>query len=183
VHHYFKIFQNAGKIKRVNRRLIEIIEEWWIINKVILIGRITKDLELRTTKSGNSVSEFTLAVNRDKEKTDFITCQVWNKQAENLCKYQQKGSLISVIGEIRTESYEINDKKHYRIYVLVNQVEYLSTTQKSQEKANNDLYKEFGESIKTESNIGEQLEISPEDYPFWEKDKNMPYIKVMSLLI
>lgn len=91
---------------------------------------------------------------------------MWNKQAENLCKYQQKGSLISIIGEIRTESYEISDKKHYRTYVLVNQVEYLSTPQKSQDKANNDPFKEFGENIKTESNIGEQLEISPEDYPF-----------------
>lgn len=123
-------------------------------------------MELKSTKSGNSVCEFTLAVNRDKEKTDFIICQVWNKQAENLCKYQQKGSLISVIGEMRTETYEISDKKHYRTYVLVNQVEYLSNPQKSQEMANKDPYREFGESIKTESNIGEQLEIESSDLPF-----------------
>lgn len=136
------------------------------MNKVILIGRITKDLELRNTSKGTPVCEFTLAVNRDKENTDFITCQIWNKQAENLCKYQQKGSLISLIGEIRTESYEISDKKHYRTYVLVNQVEYLSNPQKSQEMANKDIYREFGESIKTESNIGEQLEIESSDLPF-----------------
>lgn len=136
------------------------------MNKIFLIGRITKDLELRSTKSGNSVCEFTLAVNRDKENTDFITCQVWNKQAENLCKYQGKGSLISVAGELRVETYEINDKKHYKTYVLSNIIEYLSTPQKSQEKPNKDPYKEFGESIKTESNIGEQLEISEDDYPF-----------------
>lgn len=136
------------------------------MNKIFLIGRITKDLELRSTKSGNSVCEFTLAVNRDKENTDFITCQVWSKQAENLCKYQRKGSLISVIGELRVETYEIKDKKHYKTYVLSNVIEYLSTPQKSQEKPNKDIYREFGESIKTESNIGEQLEISEDDYPF-----------------
>lgn len=136
------------------------------MNKIFLIGRITKDLELRSTKSGNSVCEFTLAVNRDKGNTDFITCQVWNKQAENLCKYQGKGSLISVIGELRVETYEINDKKHYKNYVLSNVIEYLSTPQKSQEKSNKDPYKEFGESIKTESNIGEQLEIESSDLPF-----------------
>lgn len=136
------------------------------MNKIFLIGRITKDLELRNTSKGTPVCEFTLAVNRDKANTDFITCQVWNKQAENLCKYQGKGSLISVAGELRVETYEINDKKHYKTYVLSNVIEYLSTPQKSQEKPNKDIYREFGESIKTESNIGEQLEIQESDYPF-----------------
>ena len=136
------------------------------MNKIFLIGRITKDLELRHTKKDKSVCEFTLAIQRDKESADFITCQVWGVQAENLCKYQGKGSLISVVGELRVEQYQINDKNHYKTYVLVNQVEYLSTPQKSQEKPNKDIYREFGESIKTESNIGEQLEISENDYPF-----------------
>jgi single-strand DNA-binding protein len=136
------------------------------MNKIFLIGRITKDLELRHTKNDKSVCEFTLAIQRDKENADFITCQVWGTQAENLCKYQGKGSLISVIGELRVETYEINDKKHYKTYVLSNVIEYLSTPQKSQEKANNDIYREFGESIKTESNIGEQLEIESSDLPF-----------------
>lgn len=136
------------------------------MNKIFLIGRITKDLELRHTKNDKSVCEFTLAIQRDKENADFITCQVWGTQAENLCKYQGKGYLISVVGELRVEQYEINDKKHHKTYVLVNQVEYLSTPQKNQEKPNKDIYREFGESIKTESNIGEQLEISEDDYPF-----------------
>lgn len=136
------------------------------MNKIFLIGRITKDLELRNTSKGTPVCEFTLAVNRDKENTDFITCQVWNKQAENLCKYQGKGSLISVAGELRVETYEINDKKHYKTYVLSNVIEYLSTQQKSQEKPNKDVYREFGESIKTESEIGQQIEISEEDLPW-----------------
>lgn len=136
------------------------------MNKIFLIGRITKDLELRHTKKDKSVCEFTLAIQRDKESADFITCQVWGVQAENLCKYQGKGSLISVVGELRVEQYQINDKNHYKTYVLSNVIEYISTPKKSQEKPNKDPYKEFGESIKTESNIGEQLEISEDDYPF-----------------
>lgn len=129
------------------------------MNKIFLIGRITKDLELRTTKSGNSVCEFTLAVNRDKENTDFITCQVWNKQAENLCKYQGKGSLISVAGELRVETYEINDKKHYKTYVLSNAIEYLSPIEKIQEKPKETSKNPFEE-------FGQQIEIEDSDLPF-----------------
>lgn len=136
------------------------------MNKIFLIGRITKDLELKSTKSGNSVCEFTLAVNRDKENTDFITCQVWNKQAENLCKYQGKGYLISVIGELRVETYEINDKKHYKNYVIVNQVEYLSPIERVQEKpteAPKNPFEEFGQQFE----LGEQTEIDlGSEYPF-----------------
>lgn len=139
------------------------------MNKVILIGRITKDLELRHTKSDKAVCDFTIAVNRDKDNADFITCQVWGIQAENLCKYQEKGSLISVVGELRVEQYQINDKNHYKTFILVNQVEYLSNKQNSPQNENkgaNNPYQEFGDSIKTESKVGEQLEIADEDLPW-----------------
>ena len=67
------------------------------MNKCIITGRITKDPELRTTKSGTNLCEFTLATNRpvirDGERAaDFINCIVWNQQAETLCKYQKKGN-------------------------------------------------------------------------------------------
>ena len=136
------------------------------MNKIFLIGRITKELELRHTKNDKSVCEFTLAIQRDKENADFITCQVWGVQAENLCKYQGKGSLISVVGELRVETYEINDKKHYKTYVLSNVIEYLSTPQKSQEKpteAPKSPFEEFGQQFE----VGEQTEIDLEsEYPF-----------------
>ena len=101
------------------------------MNKVMLIGRIANDLELRTTPSGSSVCEFRLATNRPVNKdgeriADFITCMVWNKQAENLTKYQSKGSLIAVVGAMRVDSYDGNDgKKKYKSYVFVNEIEYL----------------------------------------------------------
>ena len=137
------------------------------MNKCLLIGRITKDLELRHTKNDKSVCEFTLATQRDKDNADFITCQVWGIQAENLCKYQEKGSLISVVGELRVEQYQINDKNHYKTFVLVNQVEFLSskqnTTQKEVKEANNP-YQDFSE--KVESDIGQQIQIEDSDLPF-----------------
>ena len=137
------------------------------MNKCNLIGRITKELELRHTKNNKAVCEFTIATNRvGGKETDFITCQVWDKQAQNLVEYQGKGSLIGVSGEIRTESYEISGKKHYKTYVIVNQVEYLSPIEKVQEKpteAPKNPFEEFGQQFE----LGEQTEIDLEsEYPF-----------------
>lgn len=126
------------------------------MNKVILIGRITKDLEIRYTSNEKAVCEFSLAINRDKENTDFINCIVWNKPAENLVKYQSKGSLISVIGELRTDTYEKDGEKRYKTYVLVNNIEYLSSIKKDEVKEESDPFKEFGETI----------EVSQEELPF-----------------
>lgn len=105
------------------------------MNNVTIIGRITKDLEVRTTNNQKSVCEFTLAVNRTgSEGTDFITCIVWNKPAENLAKYQGKGNLIAVTGQLRVETYKGNDDKtRYKTYVLANNIEYLEA--KKQEAA------------------------------------------------
>ena len=112
------------------------------MNKVLLIGRLVRTPELRETKSNKKVCEFTLATNRVNGKdADFIDCMLWDKQAENLVKYQGKGSLVGVSGEIRKESYEINDKKHHKTYVLVNQIEYLSQTQKTENTPKNDSKK------------------------------------------
>ena len=81
------------------------------INKVILIGRITKDIELKYTETQKAVATFTIAVDRSDKQTDFINCVVWNEQAENLKKYQSKGSKIAVDGNIQTRTYEKDSKK------------------------------------------------------------------------
>ena len=114
------------------------------MNKIILTGRITKDPELRNTKNGTDVCEFTLATNRpvarDGEQTaDFIQCKVYGIPAVNLTKYQKKGNLIGVIGEYRIDSWKEEDKTKYKHYVLVNNIEYL---QKIEKKENNP-YQEF----------------------------------------
>jgi single-strand DNA-binding protein len=129
------------------------------MNQANLVGRITKDLELRTTKSEKNVCEFTLAVNRvGNENTDFITCVVWDKQAENLCKYQGKGSQIAVSGSIKVDTYEVEGQKRYKTYVLANYIEYLSTksseeVSKEENFSDFDLSKEDVEQIIDDSDL------------------------------
>ena len=105
------------------------------MNKVILVGRITKDPELRGIQSGSSVVNFTIAVNRpvaqnqdqNASTADFINCVIWNKQAENLAKYVKQGSLIGVEGRIQTRSYESNGTTRYITEVLCDNVQFLET--------------------------------------------------------
>ena len=125
----------------------------------MLVGRLTKMPELKEVKD-KKVCEFTIATNRVNGKdADFINCVVWNNQAENLCKYQVKGNIIGVIGELRIDNYEIEGNKRYKTYVMVNNIEFLES---KKEKTN--PFEEFGNSIKTE--VQEQLEISEDEYPF-----------------
>lgn len=98
------------------------------MNKVILIGRITKDLELKYTQSNIAFTKFTLAVNRTfgEKETDFIQCIAWKKSAENTVKYCHKGSLIGVEGRIQTGSYD--NKDGVRVYttdIMCDNVQFL----------------------------------------------------------
>lgn len=117
------------------------------MNAVILIGRTTKDIELRRTGSGTAVASFTLAVNRDfrtqdGQEADFIQCVAWKKTAELLEQYVHKGDRIAVSGSIRTRNYEDNHgKKVYITEVLANHVEFLEAKKNSeQSNYNNNGY-------------------------------------------
>lgn len=84
-----------------------------MINRAILVGRLTKDAELKSTPTGKSVCNFTLAVQRDKDTSDFINCVAWGKTAEILSQYTAKGSLVAVEGRIQTRSYDSNGQTKY----------------------------------------------------------------------
>ena len=92
-----------------------------MINNVTLVGRLTKDVELRYTPSNVAVGTFTLAVNRAFKKddgereADFINCVIWRKGAETLAKYAKKGSQIGITGRIQTRNYE--NQQGQRVYV------------------------------------------------------------------
>ena len=107
------------------------------MQRYIATGNLTRNLELRYTKDNKPVIETVLAVRRGyTDETDFITIQVWNKQAENLSKYCGKGSKILIEGEIRVTSYKNKeDKTIYKTYVMVNNVEYLESKPKQKEEA------------------------------------------------
>ena len=100
-----------------------------MLNRVILIGRLTRDPELRYTQQGTAVARFTLAVNRKfkREETDFIDIVVWQKQAENCAQYLTKGQLAMVEGRLQVRSYEGQDgQKRKAVEVVADDVKFLS---------------------------------------------------------
>lgn len=112
-----------------------------MINRVVLVGRLTKDIELKSTASGKSTTTFTLAVQRDKETADFIQCVAWEKKAELLSSYTHKGSQIVVDGRIQTRSYESNGRKIYVTEVLVQDIQL--TDSREEKPAVTDTYSRF----------------------------------------
>lgn len=92
-----------------------------MINNVTLVGRLTKDVELKYTPANQAVAQFTLAVNRTfknangERESDFINCVIWRQSAENFAKWAKKGALIGITGRIQTRNYE--NQQGQRVYV------------------------------------------------------------------
>ncbi|HEM2651902.1 TPA: single-stranded DNA-binding protein [Streptococcus suis] len=92
-----------------------------MINNVVLVGRMTRDAELRYTPSNQAVATFTLAVNRNfknqdgEREADFVNCVIWRQQAENLANWAKKGALIGITGRIQIRSYD--NQQGQRVYV------------------------------------------------------------------
>lgn len=114
------------------------------MNRVVLIGRLTAKPELRYTGSNVPFARFSLAVNRTftsangERETDFINIVIWRKQAENVCNYLDKGSLVSVEGRIQTGSYDAQDgTKRYTTDVVADSVEFLESKAQRQNYMNN----------------------------------------------
>ena len=113
------------------------------MNNVTLVGRLTKDPEVKTTQTNKSTCTFSIAVDRPtKEKTaDFISCVAWEKNAELIGKYLTKGSRIGIIGAIQSRSWEGTDgKRIYVTEVLVNRIEFIDTKKdKAAKKTGEDI--------------------------------------------
>ncbi|MCU9599747.1 single-stranded DNA-binding protein [Pallidibacillus thermolactis] len=110
-----------------------------MINQVTLVGRLTKDPELKITQDGTAVANVTLAVSRNYRnnngeiETDFVQCTLWRKTAENTVQYCRKGTIIGITGRIQTRSYENHEgRKIYVTDVVADNVRFLSS--KPQEK-------------------------------------------------
>jgi single-strand DNA-binding protein len=111
-----------------------------MINRVVLVGRLTKDPELKYTQTGIAVTRFTLAVNRafqsasGEREADFISCVAWRKQAENVANFLKKGSLVGVDGRIQTGSFEGQDgKRVYTTEVVADSTQFLEPRSSSGE--------------------------------------------------
>lgn len=145
------------------------------MNRVVLVGRLTKDPELRYTPNGVPVATFTLAVNRTftnqqgEREADFINCVIWRKPAENVANFLKKGSLAGVDGRVQTRSYDGQDgKKVYVTEILAESVQFLdpksggqgqqqqqNTQQTSQTRVNEDPFA-----------AGQTIDINDDDLPF-----------------
>lgn len=130
------------------------------MNKVFLIGNLTKNPELTSTGSGISVCKFTLAVsrrfsNRDGvRETDFLPIIVWREQADNCNRYLKKGSKAAVSGSIQTRTYDANDgSRRYITEIVADEVQFLST-------------KSEGESELTEGEVFDDLKAVDAELPF-----------------
>ena len=104
-----------------------------MLNRALLVGRLTRDPELRRTGNGTAVTSFTLAVDRnfstrDGQEADFINCVCWGKIAENTERYCSKGSMVSVDGRIQTRNYDNNQgQKVYVTEVIADSVQFIQT--------------------------------------------------------
>lgn len=112
------------------------------MNRLTIIGNLTKDPELRTTQAGKQVCSFTVAVNRRQKDAngnslaDFFRVSVWNQTAEICAKYLAKGRKVAVVGEVSVRTYQGNDGKTYaQMDVMANEVEFLSSRSEAAEKS------------------------------------------------
>jgi len=135
------------------------------MNRVILIGRLSRDPDMRYLPNGTAVTSFTLAVERPftnisgEKEADFIPIVVWRKLAENCAEYLRKGRLCAVEGRIQTRNYENNEgKRVYVTEVVADNVRFLERPKENSEnRGRND--DPFGD-------VGKPLDIGPEDLPF-----------------
>ena len=134
-----------------------------MMNKIILMGRLTRDPELRTTSSNVSRTTFSLAVQRKTKDTDgnyevdFIDCQCWRGTADVIYKHFRKGSQICVEGSLRKDSFTDKDgNTKYNTYVLVDGFDFVGSNQPSPTSANSG----------NESILADEIELTDEELPF-----------------
>ena len=143
-----------------------------MLNSVTLVGRLTKDPELRYTQSNQAVATFSLAVNRrfknqnGEREVDFINCVIWRQQAENLANWGKKGNLIGITGSIQTRNYE--NQQGQRVYVteVVADSFQLLEFNKQNNQGQSQSYNQqpdFGRNEQMQSN---PMDISDDDLPF-----------------
>lgn len=140
------------------------------MNKVILIGRLTKDVELRYTQTNNTaVASFSLAVNRKFVKTgeerqaDFFNIIAWNKLAENISKYLFKGNQVAISGRLETRSWDDqNGQKHYVTEVIAEEVDFIE----SKNKQNNEVILNSPTPINKNDDDASDFICNGDDLPF-----------------
>ncbi len=146
-----------------------------MLNRVILMGRITQDLELRTTAGGQSVLTFNIAVDRnfvkqgEERQADFITCVAWRQQAEFINRYFSKGRMIAIEGNLRSRTYDDkNGTKHYVTEVYVDQVSFTG------ERANQGSGDGYQNGYRSDGQPSYRSETPKQEQPAYREPDNKP---------
>ena len=148
------------------------------MNKVILIGRLSQDPEMRTTPNGVATTTFSVAVSRNytnqagERETDFFRCVAWRKQAENIAKYCQKGTQVAVEGRLQNRSYDAQDgTKRYVTEVIADNVSFLgsrgdaNSSSSAPQNMENDV--EINEASEDPfKDFGDEVTLTDDDLPF-----------------
>lgn len=160
-----------------------------MINRVVLVGRLTRDVEVRKTASGLSVATFTVACDRrmargqdgnNQQSADFISCVAWRQAADFLGSYARKGALVGVEGRIQTRNYDRDGQKVYITEVVCDTVNLLESKSQSQNRAQNSGYQDNSyqqpysqpkpstndDFVSDDFGAGIGMDISSDDLPF-----------------
>ena len=142
------------------------------MNKVLLIGRLTKDPELRYTQSGTAVASFTLAVNRrfsnqsGEREADFINCVAWQKSAEFVANYFRKGQQMALEGRLQVRSYDGNDgQRRWVTEVVADQIEFVGSKNENG-SGRQDYQNNNNASAGSSLGLGEEIVFDDNDLPF-----------------
>ena len=143
-----------------------------MINNVTLVGRLTKDAELKYTPANQAVAQFTLAVNRTfknangEREADFINCVIWRQSAENFANWAKKGALIGITGRIQTRSYEnAQGQRVYVTEVIAENFQMLESRNQQQGQSQNNQQQQFANQPDPFSG-GTPMNLSDDDLPF-----------------
>lgn len=142
------------------------------MNKVVLIGRLTRDLEIKKTPNGASVLNFSLAVNRNfkaqagQPEADFINCVAWNQTADLMSQYLGKGSLVGIEGRIQTRNYDDNNgRRVYVTEVVAERVEFLESRSQRQNTAQSGYYEQEAPAYQADSFASSSVQDDFDDEP------------------
>ena len=160
-----------------------------MINNVVLVGRMTRDAELRYTPSNQAVATFTLAVNRNfknqagEREADFINCVIWRQQAENLANWAKKGTLVGITGRIQTRNYE--NQQGQRVYVtevVADNFQLLESRSANEQRRGNDSgdyssnnQSSFGNNNNNNNQNNNQSSQPSSGMPSFDRDNSDPF--------
>jgi single-strand DNA-binding protein len=152
-----------------------------MINKVILMGRLTADPEMRQTQSGISVARFSIAVDRrfqrqgEQKQTDFINCVAWRQQAEFVCRYFSKGKMIAIVGSLQQNNWKDKDGNNRTTYEVITEEISFADSKKDDSGSNKGFVPQETSTSSEQSPDNFKLNVSENDFTVLNGDDDLPF--------